>query len=1356
MCIVDSGTLELSKINTLDSLKYLYYKFLLGTPNFSENVSIPQYSFVKTFEINVLLPSGTSIAWKPDVFNGTATGQFNAVYDKIFRAYVLGTKSDGQQFITAGPQVPEYVLRDPPGSSSSATRGIGTTKTTSNNWSWSLGGSVGTEDNIFLGAKTQVGLGVSTAIEISNNVTAGFSASVSGGNSGNESVTITNTQEWSTNAGSDLPGAGSDLYIGKSKNVTFGISKTLSIVPDSICTKMECIGDTFNNLSFANTYGLSIVPGGYETQFIYNQNQITGYLIPDLIDFRNALLQSDPRYVSQLGINDPNYGKNNDDIALNPSAPSPSSQERIDYLMSIGDSTYVDNGSAYYNSLTLRTSSQAQTAKWETYDETKNPDFTVLSGPSYTYFAVTKEDSLTGDSVRWINNQIKHWEDAVMLNEWEKVNISSQTIKDQLKQVELKKLVDKYESSISAFEALNVNGGVFGGGLALTSILIPYPGAAFVGYAAFAITTGAGIGIAEVYEEVLQFVNQEALIESKYAVAPANYSISGGNTFSSSMTHQSASTYTNSVEYGMSASLALVTEGKISNNGVGFTKSIGMDFSSNRDWSTTNDSTETVSFTLNDPDQGDYFSVDVFPSLLGWGPVFKLRPGGATACPHEGGIFTKYYMDVPANSSSNPNYPSFELGASTLQIDKPTMSVAPSLLTNIPTTNAAVFNLTINNESEAGYPREYTVTAYSASNPFGAIVRIDGAASITLTIPPGSSVNKVLSVSKGPGPVYNYDSLLVLVYAPCQYAAGTSDNGDIVDSVYISAHFLPTCTEVEFATPDDQWVLNNNFQDTMPVAIIDYDINFFDFESVRLDYKPSSSPQWIGLQTFFKDTTGFNNPTALEIPTNVPFTLWDWETNQVVDGDYDLRLVSQCTLVDKISPTHSGVMDRINPHPFGTPSPADGILDPNDDILIRFNEPIDLGSLTSLNFDIRGVINGSESSHASNLYFDGIDDYVEVTGGAPLQRRDFTIEFSVKRGALGEETILSQGPDGNEQIYVGFNNNNQLVCEINGQSVNSLNTYLDNDWHYFAVAYTYDNETLEIFEASAATTAAIVNFGNINMFAKYDGDDKFFIGKDIASASFFTGNIDDVRIWNTARSLTEFSLTKSLRLSSNEPGLLYNWRFDEAEGIFAKDHVRSRDGIIYGAEWTVEPAGNALALDGVDDYLRIKKGDVNITQGMDYTLEFWFNSTQANASSLISTGKGDGIGPDSLYAWNIAKDAAGMIHVYHNGEDFVSTNANYFDGEWHHFALVLNRQGNLTSYLDGNLEKSVQATPYKDLGGPAFYLGARGYYVGSVETTDNYFEGSIDEFRFWDASRKFEQVSRDKNNRMKGDEYALR
>lgn len=52
-------------------------------------------------------------------------------------------------------------------------------------------------------------------------------------------------------------------------------------------------------------------------------------------------------------------------------------------------------------------------------------DFADLDGPSYKYNAINMIDSLGGDSVRLINNQIRLWTEAIRLNEWEKVNIKT-------------------------------------------------------------------------------------------------------------------------------------------------------------------------------------------------------------------------------------------------------------------------------------------------------------------------------------------------------------------------------------------------------------------------------------------------------------------------------------------------------------------------------------------------------------------------------------------------------------------------------------------------------------------------------------------------------------------------------------------------------------------------------------------------------------------------------------------------------------------------------------------------------------------------------------------------------------------
>ncbi|MFN6945811.1 MAG: LamG-like jellyroll fold domain-containing protein, partial [Cytophagaceae bacterium] len=272
----------------------------------------------------------------------------------------------------------------------------------------------------------------------------------------------------------------------------------------------------------------------------------------------------------------------------------------------------------------------------------------------------------------------------------------------------------------------------------------------------------------------------------------------------------------------------------------------------------------------------------------------------------------------------------------------------------------------------------------------------------------------------------------------------------------------------------------------------------------------------------------------------------------------------------------------------------------------------------------------------------------------------------------------------------------------------------------------------------------------------YNGQGKLVFGKQLPSnTNFFNGNLNDMRLWSKAKTMGNIVLNMNKDLSRNSSGLLHNWKMNEAEGIFTKDVIRSRDAALYGTTWRVTPNGYAAQFDGVDDRVDINSSTISITQEMDFTLEFWFKSNQAGVATLFSNGRGDGLGADSLYSWNIQKDASGLIHVYHKGYDFVATNTNYFDGNWHHFALVLQRTANLSCYVDGNLQNSVQALSFRQLGGPYMYLGVRGYYTGTVPNYDNHFNGAIDEFRFWNTARKAEQIKRDKQNRMLGNEFAL-
>lgn len=1282
----------------IDTLKSIVYTFKPGFPNFIENLSIPEYSFTKKIEINLDLPGGKIISWLPVPTDKVPPGG-----DKIYRAYLLGTQSNGEQFVTQGPEVVDYILRDPPGTSSSSSRTQGTTESKTVTWTWNLGGNVSTKDDIWVGTKFSSGIGVEIETEVENNLAAGFSVELGGGNKGSINQELTQTREWSTYSGKDIPtGASSDLFIGQSKNVQFGIAEELVIIPKNYCPQGNCFGgqdaqpDTSH--SFSKKFGLSVIPTDYSTTFMVNQFDIENFIIPDLIKLRNLLLQTNSKYLSHLPTTDPNYGKNNDDPVFG-------------------------------NSVSTNTPDDGEYAD--------------LDGPSYKLTLVSASDTANfTDSVRMVNVQIKLWQNAIWLNEWEKSNIGNQDVIDSLKQLELDNLESEYASIIYEFNKFAGLYGIASIGN-LLSLVVPVPGAAVAAAAGFAITTGEGIKLNELYKDYETYLRKKDSINTRFQDigSSTNFTLTGGTNIKSLETHSIASNFTRNIEYNTSAELGFKAKGKIGGNGAGFEKSFKLAFRTSKNWARDVKSTETVSFNLSDPDIGDIYSVDVYPSLLGFGPIFKNKIGGRTSCPHEDEEKTKYYN------------PGTVIAERTLQIDKPNVSVSPSKLTNVPVLEQAVFNLNIANLSEVGYTNIYQVSVAQHTNPFGAI--IGGTLGTLLTIPGGTSVNRVITIGKGAGPVHNYDSILILVHSTCQFKGGAGFIKDIVDSVYISAHFIPTCSNVSLITPEDRWVANTFNNNTLPLVLGNYNVNFNQFEKLRIDFKPTSSGTWIELKSLLKDTTGI--PNATPISTITPTTQYNWNISDLPDGNYDLRVGSKCTQAGFNSLLYTGIIDRINPHAFGNPSPADGILSPNDEISIKFNEPIDLGSINpAVNFDVRGVTNGSPLRHYCSLLFDGSNDYLEIDGGLPLQTRDFTIEFSVKRNTLGEQVILSQGIDPNEQLLIGFDANNKIKFKINGQSVVSNTAITDNIWHHVAISYDFEGETAQIFLADQNTTAAIINTGNTAIFNDNTVNAPVMIGKNSATNNqFFSGNISELRVWNSNISINHFSVNLNNMIEANKPGILYNWRMDEANGTMASDHIRRRDAIIHGATWQISPNGFASSFDGINDHLKLTTGNVVITDNMDFTMEFWFNSSQSGAATLFSNGTGNGLESDSLYSWNIEKDANGIIHIKHKEIDFEATSQNYFDGKWHHFALVLQRNANLSSYIDGNLENSIQANQFSQLGGAHMYLGAHGTNIAQVESVTNFYSGKLDEFRFWNAARKTSQIQRDKQYRMLGDELGL-
>ncbi|MEL6537989.1 MAG: LamG-like jellyroll fold domain-containing protein, partial [Bacteroidota bacterium] len=178
---------------------------------------------------------------------------------------------------------------------------------------------------------------------------------------------------------------------------------------------------------------------------------------------------------------------------------------------------------------------------------------------------------------------------------------------------------------------------------------------------------------------------------------------------------------------------------------------------------------------------------------------------------------------------------------------------------------------------------------------------------------------------------------------------------------------------------------------------------------------------------------------------------------------------------------------------------------------------------------------------------------------------------------------------------------------------------------------------------------------------------------------------------------------------------------------------------------SLEMTGNAFAT--------VPTGHFGFTTEMDFTVEFWFKSA-ANDVTLFANGKGTDA-DESEVDWSIDVDTQSRIVVNNNGFQFVATDSNFMDNDWHHFALAINRLGNTRAYVDGNLQNQIGSESFTGFGSDKAWVGARGWKHGTLDSTDRYYTGNLDELRIWGVARTQEQIMRERNYRLLGNEFGL-
>lgn len=214
----------------------------------------------------------------------------NPVGGSLFvpQGIILGGASDGSQtFVTAGPDTPDIILRDPPGSNSFAAIEAGTTFSFTTEYSASDATDTSLETEIMAGVTIAAGGGLAGPViesEVTANVSTGISTTLSSEDGNSATKTYSFSQTISTSSDPNFVGADGDLYIGQSKNFFYG---TFNNVVPSVANLNGNDDIRLNNADGEEIFislqrGFQFVEEPTNTFFVFSQRQLLETVIPEL------------------------------------------------------------------------------------------------------------------------------------------------------------------------------------------------------------------------------------------------------------------------------------------------------------------------------------------------------------------------------------------------------------------------------------------------------------------------------------------------------------------------------------------------------------------------------------------------------------------------------------------------------------------------------------------------------------------------------------------------------------------------------------------------------------------------------------------------------------------------------------------------------------------------------------------------------------------------------------------------------------------------------------------------------------------------------------------------------------------
>ena len=740
------------------------------------------------------------------------------------------------------------------------------------------------------------------------------------------------------------------------------------------------------------------------------------------------------------------------------------------------------------------------------------------------------------------------------------------------------------------------------------------------------------------------------------------------------------------------------------------------------------------------------------------GFIFRTR-GGSTQNPWEDQRVTKVYD------------PGTVLDARTLKIVNPKIRLDKQSVSGVSVNDAAKFMIFLSNESEKPEATDgltvLQVFAPDQLNPLGAKISINGqpltTAGITVTVVPGIETALTMEVRAGEG--FDFEGLTVGVMSP-------TDAEHTTALTSFDVHFLREAGAVTIATPGDKWVLNTNAQKDsergwyIPVTINGFDRHQHNFDHIEFQYKESQrgDDSWTNLCSFYADSTLMASANGIRklMPENGNITTEFYGEGWVIEKQYDLRAVVFCRngndYLTTSSKIISGIKDTRRPQLFGTPEPKSGLLTAGDDMIFNFSEDIEYNYLSAItNFEVKGEVNNDNLSEMVSVQFDGATASVESEAKRNFSNKNLTIDMMVKPAETGREMpLFSHGING-QKLQLWITEDLKLKAVVNDQTFVSDAAIGKNSFNQVAMVLNQTDSVLTFYNGG-------LEIGRNKLKAVYTGTGTLIFGRtneaDRSQSQYYEGRMMEARLWYSAMNGGQIGTTYgNRRLTGFEKDLVDYYPMDEGSGDMVADHTQGANAKLIGASWAI-PRGLSLHLEKEDKGVLLNQNALNRSSEHDYTLMFWFKTDADGRGALLSNGRGVKEDIGAVNQFHIGFEADKLM--YRSNGFVTEVPGNWSDGNWHHFAMTVNRARNVANiYVDKEVRTNFEPDSLGGISGGYPLIGATRYDKlqenGDVEVVDgtDAMKGNIDELMFFAQALPERLISTYATKSPNGDEAGL-